>query len=639
MACSAHRAAADLGSDMLKQRPFVIETLTALGLILAPFILPHLGFAPNTINRILVWGLFGIGFDILFGFTGLLSFGQSAFYGTGGFVAAYLLTRAGFPHVVTALFIGMVAAAAVGELVGLIALRRTGIYFAMITVAIAEVFFFVEFNPLAEWTGGENGLPGVPTPHFDLGFTTVHFTTGWSLYIFLAFWYFVGIVIALRIVRSPVGTILRAIRENPMRASAVGHNIHGYKLTAFVIAAAYAGFAGGLLGVMQAFMPPDAFMFDTSAQLIMQTAIGGTGTLFGPLVGAAVWLFLQDFLQAALGLGAAWKLVLGTIFVLLVCFLRRGLIGGIESLFARRSRPTEGDADGEAGTANEALAPVPHTLSASALASGSSGNPDPAAETLKPSGMSGPILQATGVSKRYGGLVANSDIDFTVNHGELRGIIGPNGAGKTTFFKMLTCEIPPTSGRIVFEGRDITGMTVTDVCQLGLTKSYQINQLFNRLTVRENLRIAVLAELRGKFKLDLFSNPENVPGLIEAVMRTAQLVDLTSRLDTPVSDLAYGEKRRLEIGLALATSPTLLLLDEPLAGMSPAERAETVQLLKSISRGRTMIVIDHDMDAIFELAERITVLQEGRVLVEGTPQEIKSNKAVQDAYLGGMNEP
>ncbi|MGB3864332.1 MAG: branched-chain amino acid ABC transporter permease, partial [Xanthobacteraceae bacterium] len=318
---------------MINQRRYLVETLTAIGLILAPFILPHLGFAPNTVNRILVWGLFGIGFDILFGFTGLLSFGQSALYGTGGFFAAYLLTQAGFPHVVTALFLGMIAAAAVGYLVGLIALRRTGIYFAMITVAIAEVFYFVEFNPLADWTGGENGLPGVPSPSFDLGFTQITFSSGWSLYIFLAFWYFVGIVIALRIIRSPVGAALRAIRDNPLRASAVGHNIHSYKLTAFVIAAAYAGFAGGLLGVMQAFMPPDAFMFHTSAELVMMSAIGGTGTLFGPLLGATIWLFLQDFLQAALGLGAAWKLVLGVIFVLLVCFLRRGIIGGLVDLY------------------------------------------------------------------------------------------------------------------------------------------------------------------------------------------------------------------------------------------------------------------------------------------------------------------
>src|SRR6187401_1469089 len=319
---------------MLRQRPFLIEALTAAGLIAVPFVLPYLGFTPTTINRILVWGLFGLGFDILFGFTGLLSFGQSAFFGTGGMVAAYLLTIVNFPYVIPSLFAGTIVATVIGYLVGLIALRRTGIYFAMITVAIAEVFFFVEFNPLSAFTGGENGLPGVPKPSVFLGFTTLRFNTDFQVYTFLAFWYFVGLVIALRIVRSPVGSILSAIRDNPLRAAALGHNIHGYKLTAFVVAAAYAGFAGGLLGVMQGFMPPDAFMFDTSGQLVMQTAIGGAGTLFGPLVGATVWLFLSDFLQTTLHLGATWKLVLGVIRVLLICFLRRGLIGGIEDLYA-----------------------------------------------------------------------------------------------------------------------------------------------------------------------------------------------------------------------------------------------------------------------------------------------------------------
>jgi len=618
---------------MFKQRPFLIETLTAIGLLVAPFVLPYLGFAPNTVNRILVWGLFGLGFDILFGFTGLLSFGQSAFYGTGGFVAAYLLTRAGFGSVIGALIIGMIAAAVTGYLVGLIALRRTGIYFAMITVAIAEVFFFVEFNPLSDWTGGENGLPGVPTPSFNLGFTTLQFTNGWSLYIFIALCYFIGIVIALRIVRSPVGAILSAIRDNPLRATAVGHNIHGYKLTAFVIAAAYAGFAGGLLGVLQAFMPPDAFTFDTSGQLVMQTAIGGRGTLFGPLVGAAVWLFLQDFLQAALGLGAAWKLVLGTVFVLLVCFLRGGIVGGLIDLYryfaGRRAQATQEEAP--SGLTAEAE----QKAAEAAIAKQAPATPMPARHADRRE--NGPILKATGLTKRYGGLVANSDIDFTVNHGELRGIIGPNGAGKSTFFKMLTCEVPPTSGSIVFEGRDITGMSVTDVCQLGLTKSYQVNQLFSGLTVRDNVVIAALSELRGKFKLDMFASLDKIPGLNEQVERTLALVNLSHRVSTPVSELAYGEKRRLEIGLALATSPSLLLLDEPLAGMSPRERVETVNLLKSISRDRTMIIIDHDMDALFELAERVTVLQEGRVLTEGTPDEIRKSAAVQEAYLGGVH--
>ena len=611
---------------MLKQRPLLVEVLTAIGLIAAPFILPHLGFSPTTINRILVWGLFGIGFDILFGFTGLLSFGQSAFFGTGGMVAAYLLTVAGFPYPLLSLVIGMLAATVIGYLVGLIALQRTGIYFAMITVAIAEVFFFVEFSPLAEFTGGENGLPGVPQPSIYLGFTTLRFNTDWTMYAFLAFWFFIGMVIALRIIRSPVGAVLRAIRDNPLRAAAVGHNIHTYKLTAFVVAAAYAGFAGGLLGMMQGFMPPDAFMFETSGQLVMQTAIGGAGTLFGPLVGATVWLYLSDFFQNTLHLGATWKLVLGIVFVLLVCFLRRGIVGGLIDLYRlarygkhKEEEPTEitydSDDDTEIGS-SAAPASV-----GSAVARGDD-----------------VILQATGISKRYGGLVANDNIDFTVKRGELRGVIGPNGAGKSTFFKMLTCEIHPTSGTIEFEGQDITGYSVTEVCQLGLTKSYQVNQLFTRLTVRENVVIAALAQKRGSFKLDLLKDISSVEGLDKRVDETLALVHLTKRADRLVSDLAYGEKRRLEIGLALATSPSLLLLDEPLAGMSPRERVETVKLLKSIARGRTMIVIDHDMDAIFELAEKITVLREGSVLVEGTPEEIKNNAAVQDAYLGGMHE-
>jgi branched-chain amino acid transport system permease protein len=605
---------------MKPRYPLLVEGLTALGLIAAPFVLPHLDFAPGTVNEVLVWGLFGIGFDILFGYTGLLSFGQSAFFGTGGFIAAYLLTRDLMSGVVAALVVGTIGAALAGIVVGVIALRRTGIYFAMITVAIAETFYFVEFSPLAAWTGGENGLPGVPTPKFEFGHFSYQVSNGWSMYVFLAACYFIGIVIALRIVRSPVGAILSAIRDNPLRARAVGHAVGGYKLTAFVIAAAYAGFAGGLLGVLQGFMPPEAFTFDTSGQLVIQTAIGGVGTLFGPLLGAAVWLYLRDFLQQTLHLGSAWMLVLGVVFVLLVCFLRRGLIGGIRDLVRRLVGARPRAAAPEETPAHAAPAPL---VSVGPLRR--QGTP-----------FSGPILEARGLTKSFGGLVANRNINFAVERGELRGIIGPNGAGKSTFFKMLTCELPPSSGRIIFEGHDITGMHVAAVCQRGLTKTYQVNQLFSRLTVHENVVIAALAERRGRFSLDFLRRIDRVPGLALQVESTLALVGLATRADVSVAELAYGEKRRLEIGLALATSPSLLLLDEPLAGMSPRERAETVQLLKKIRRGRTLVVVEHDMDAVFELAERITVLHEGALLAEGTPSEIQRSGLVQEAYLGGV---
>jgi branched-chain amino acid transport system ATP-binding protein/branched-chain amino acid transport system permease protein len=610
-----------MSSDRWTPRyPLLVEGLTALALIAAPFVLPHLDFAPGTVNEVLVWGLFGIGFDILFGYTGLLSFGQSAFFGTGGFIAAYLLTRGLMSSVVAALVVGTIGAALAGIVVGVIALRRTGIYFAMITIAIAEMFYFIEFSPLAEYTGGENGLPGVPTPAFKLGHFSWQASNGWSMYVFLAACYFIGIVIALRIVRSPVGAILSAIRDNPLRARAVGHAVGRYKLAAFVIAAAYAGFAGGLLGVLQGFMPPDAFTFDTSGQLVIQTAIGGVGTLFGPLLGAAVWLYLRDFLQQTLHLGSAWMLVLGVVFVLLVCFLRRGLIGGMQDL----KRLVLG-ARAPAAAPEEAPAQAP---SAPVVSVG----PVRRRETS----FSGPILQARGLTKSFGGIVANRNVDFAVERGELRAIIGPNGAGKSTFFKMLTCELPPSSGQIIFDGHDITGMNVDAVCQRGLTKTYQVNQLFSRMTVRENVVIAALAERRGRFSLDLLRRVDRVPGLVAQVESALALVGLAARADSPVAELAYGEKRRLEIGLSLATSPSLLLLDEPLAGMSPHERADTVQLLKKLRRGRTLVVVEHDMDAVFELAERITVLHEGAILAEGTPREIQGSGAVQEAYLGGV---
>ena len=594
------------------------EVAAAIGLVAAPLVLPVLGFAPDTVNRIVVWGLFGLGFDMLFGYTGMLSFGQSAFFGTGGFVAAYLLTNNMVGNVVLALLIGMVAASVAGVFVGMIALRRTGIYFAMITVAIAQVFFFLENSPLSDFTGGENGIPGVPAPKFDLGFVQIQVGNGWSMYWFLAACFFIGLVIARRIVASPVGAILMAIRDNPQRAEALGHATWRYKLTIFVIASAYAGFAGGLLGVLQGYMPPDAFTFDTSGQLVIQTVIGGTGTLFGPLFGAGIWLYLHDFLQGPMGLGSAWRLALGLVFVLLVCFLRRGILGGIADLFRRKSHV-------EAPESSPDLvleAPVTHAVPAR--------RQQAAAHT-------GPVLQASNLTKRYGGLLANSDITFAVNEGEIRGIIGPNGAGKSTFFKMLTCEVPPTSGKILFHGQDITGRGVAEVCQLGLTKSNQVNQLFGRLTVRENITIASLAERRGLYRPDLLRRLGSVPGLSDQVEHTLAQVNLTARADTPVSELAYGEKRRLEIGLALASSPTLLLLDEPLAGMSPQERVATMKLLRSIRQGRTLVIIEHDMDAMFEIAERITVLNEGKLLAEGTPEEIQANSFVQEAYIGGVH--
>ena len=458
----------------------VPEAALVLVLIAAPYVFPFIGGSLDTADRILDWGLFGLGFDILFGFTGLLAFGQSAFFGSGGFTAAYLLTSGVTANALVALLAGTVAAAVFGIAVGALALRRAGIYFAMLTLAFGEMFYFLDISPLARWTGGENGIAGVPTPHIALGPLAFDITSPQGMYVLLAVVFLLGFWLAHRIVRSPFGAVLRAIRENDARASAVGHDVPKYKLTAFVIAAAYAGLAGGLLGLLQGYMPPDAFYLDTSGQLVVQTVIGGAGTLIGPLVGAAVWLYLYTILQQVAGIGALWKMLLGIIFVVLVTVLRRGIWGGAMLfapwLWGRRRAGVEPE----------------HALAQGEIVS------VPAAEPRQRAALDGAVvLAARGLSKRYGGLTAVDNVSFDLAEGEIRAVIGPNGAGKTTFFNMLAGTVPPSDGDILFRGEIITGLGSTLICQRGVAKSFQINQLFASLTVRENVMIPTLSRRYG----------------------------------------------------------------------------------------------------------------------------------------------
>lgn len=597
------------------------ELMLGIVLLVTPVVLIRLGFSYDLMERVLDWGIFGIGFDILFGWTGLLSFGQAAFYGTGGFVVAWLLLSGELHSVWLALAIGTIAAGVLGLILGWFAVRRIGIYFAMITLAFGQMAFFIENNPLSAYTGGENGLPGVPVPTLGWGAWSTRIHTGLPMYWLLAAFFLACFVLGRRIVHSPFGVVLRAIRANTARVAMLGHAVPRYKLACFTIAAMFAGLAGGLLGIFQSFMPPDAFDLDTSGQLVVQTVIGGVGTLIGPAVGAAVWLWLRDNLQLIPGVGALWKLILGAIFVVLVTALRRGICGEIRHLWQGRHQRVTPEIKSGAAVAAEAVAPsMPMTA------------------PLVRARPDAPALEADGVSKRYGGLHAVEQVSFAVRTGSIHAVIGPNGAGKSTLFKMLLDEVAPTEGIVRLFGRQVTGLGATRAAQLGIGKSNQLNSLFLELTARENLRIAALARRRGQFRLDVLRRAETIAEVERQIDIALATVELTARAEVPVHMLAYGEKRRLEIGLALATGPNVLLLDEPLAGMSPTERASTRALIRAIGRDRTLLIVEHDMDAVFELAERITVLYEGRLLADGPPEAIQRNQEVQNAYLGGLRE-
>ena len=605
----------------MNRLPFLPELAVAIVLAVLPFVLPHIGGSFDMMERILDWGLLGIGFDLLFGWTGLLSFGQAAFYGTGGFVAAYLLVNNIIGSVWIALAIGTVAAGLFGAIVGWLAVKRIGIYFAMITLAFGQMSYFLENSPLSAYTGGENGLPGVPVPQLGWGASAIRLDPGLPMYGFLAVMFLIGFFIARRITHSPFGAVLRAIKENTARATMLGHAVPPYKLAAFVIAALYAGLAGGLLGVLQSYMPPDAFSLETSGQLVAQTVIGGVGTLIGPAVGAGLWLWLRDNLQALPGVGALWKLILGIIFVVLVIALRRGICGEIRHLWTRRRLTQIAD------SAPDSAVPAVHTAPTMVMTA-------PLVRTQPDA----PALETSDLSKQYGGLRAVDHVSFTIQTGSIHAVIGPNGAGKSTLFKMLLDEVHPTEGQVRLFGRRITGLGATRTAQLGIGKSNQLNTLFLDLSARENMRVAALARRRGPFRLDIMRRADSIPEVERQVEIAMATVGLTARGELPAHVLAYGEKRRLEIGMALATGPNVLLLDEPLAGMSPEERISTRALIKEIGRDRTLVIVEHDMDAIFELADRITVLYEGRLLAEGGPDEIQNNQAVQDAYLGGMRD-
>jgi branched-chain amino acid transport system permease protein len=593
-------------------RRWLPEAVAAVGLLIFPSAFALIGGTADMADRILIWGIFGFGFDILFGFTGLLSFGQAAFFGSGGFMTAYLLIAGVTGNAIVALLLGTIFAAALGAIIGALSLRRSGIYFAMLTLAFGEMFYFLDISPLKTFTGGENGLSGVPATHIGIGNWFVELHTPEGMYWVVAILFLIGFWLARRIVHSSFGAVLVSIRENEVRARTLGHDVQKYKLAAFVIAAAYGGVAGSLFGLFQGYMPPDGFYLETSGQLVVQSIMGGAGTLIGPTVGALVWIYLRTALQQLPLVGPFWKLVLGVIFVLIVTVFRRGLCGGIALLWDRLRGP------------RIAEMPVPSIPAAPAA-------PVPAARAPLTDNV---VLEAKDLTKRYGGLTAVDKVSFQVMEGEIRALIGPNGAGKTTFFNMLAGAIPPTSGEMFFQGERITNAGSTAICQRGLVKSFQINQLFPGLTVWDNIRIPAIARTHGKFHPSMLRSVNGSDELNELVAQSIAAVHLSDRAHAPARELAYGEKRRLEIGLALATKPSTLLLDEPTAGMSPSERQDTIRLLRNIAAGMTIVIVEHDMDVVFGLADRVTVLFNGRKIAEGAPDAIKANPEVRAAYLG-----
>ena len=567
----------------------------------------------------MAFGLLCISLNILVGTTGLITFGHAMFMGVGGYMIAIPFRDHGI-NPLYLLALTPVAGALCAFLVGLVVLRGKAIYFSLLTLGFAQLFWAV-WHGWQSLTGGTNGIFGVFVPGALNGTVNPN-----NIYWFIVGCTVVATGIVYVITRSPLGDAFRAIRDNPRRAEFTGMSVRRYELLAFAIAGAFGAIAGGLSLLSATNITADNIDWSRSTIALIATLIGGTRYFLGPILGAIFYTYLFDTVAQASGTtGTLWQALLGVIVLAVALAFPGGIAGLIHTLLAYGvglARNLRGVPTHEPDR--------PHTAAVMEAV-----HLPQVGEAVAPAGVAedAPIaLQLTGLTKRFGGLVAVNDASLTVRKGSIHAIIGPNGAGKSTLFNLITGLYKPDSGTVELEGEDVTGRPAWRLIKRGMGRSFQQTNLFWTLTSEVNLTVAGSAVQDSTYK-PYGSHPRDIKE------RTADLLSrmgLSAFAKLPASQLSHGDQRSLEIATALAVNSTILMLDEPTAGLSPPETRTAVALIQKIARDRglTVVFVEHDMEVVFAIADRITVLHRGAVLAEGTPEEIRRNPKVREAYLG-----
>jgi ABC-type branched-subunit amino acid transport system ATPase component/ABC-type branched-subunit amino acid transport system permease subunit len=576
----------------------------ALALVALPFALNIIGLTYLSASEVVIFALACMALNILVGHTGLASFGHGAWFGTAAY-AAGLAQLNWFPgsFLWPTLFALAVVAIASG-LFGALILRRRGVYFSLLTLALAAMLFVVAFRWTAV-TGGENGLGGIARPTLF----GVDLENSRNYYIFVALIGFVVLWALSRFHASPIGATLVAIRENEQRARFLGYPTNRYKLIAFVVSATITGLAGVLLLFQNRMTSAEPISVAFSGELLAMVVIGGMRSFLGPAIGALFFILFREYLSTVT---ENWLLFFGLLFVGFVMFSPDGLVG----VWERVARPFRKTPD-----------------LAAAMAQRQAGASGPVPEKLYRKGADeGVALVVDGLAKNFGGVQAVRGVGFAVRERTLHALIGPNGAGKTTAFNLISGMFPPTAGRVRLDGRDVAGLSPEAVTQAGLGRSFQITNLFPTLSVAENVRLA--AQARHRHRFSPWRRAATLPGVQEEAAELLRWTGLAGVEGAEAGALSYGGQRLLDMGLALGTRPRLLLLDEPLAGLAAAERARVGDLVKAISREIPVLLVEHDIDRVFQLADHVTVMNDGRVLVDGAVEDARSSPAVQEVYLG-----
>ena len=584
----------------------------AAALLVAPFVLQAIGLTLTSSTDLVIYAIAAIGLNLLVGFTGLTSFGHGAWFGIGAYAAALAQLR-WFPgSFIAPLVFSFVFVTALAAAFGFLILRRRGVYFSLLTLALSALTFTMAFRWTA-LTGGESGLGGIVRP--AIGPINLD-----DSLVYLAFVSVVGfgvLYLLNRLIRSPLGHALVAIRENEQRATFQGYNTDRYKLFAFCVSAAITGLAGALLAFHHRFTSADPTSVVFSGELLAMVVIGGMRSLIGPAIGALFYILFREYLSIWT---SNWLLYFGLLFVGFIMYSPGGLISAWAQI-RRRFRP---EPDQDAAMNNRRIIeglPLPAFLrpEQSAVEAGAV------------------VLEVSGVARHFGGIRAVVDVSLSLKAGEIHALIGPNGAGKTTAFNLISGMFAPTHGGVRLYGEPIEGRSPDVICQKGLARSFQITNLFKGLSIEENLRLSLQARHPGRF--DFWRDVAAFEQVNAQTRELLKFLGLEGIEHAEAGSLSYGGQRLVDLGIALGSHPRVLLMDEPLAGLAAAERERVSRLITTVATGIPVLIVEHDIDRVLGFSQRVTVMNQGEVLMAGTPEQARADRRVQEVYTGTGTPP